>query len=106
MLDDARRMNDDAMCNVNAETARNAGAARSPVLTVSHFVSSARLLLERQIGLLWIGGEISACARAASGHLYFTLKDEGAQVRCVFYRQRHRALRSRFGKAWPSRCAR
>src|SRR5579862_634577 len=92
MLDDARRMNDDAMCNVNAETARNAGAARSPVLTVSHFVSSARLLLERQIGLMWIGGEISACARAASGHLYFTLKDEGAQVRCVFYRQKAQGL--------------
>src|SRR5579872_560920 len=85
-------MNDDAMRNVNAaETARGSGA-RPPVMTVSRFVSSARLLLERQIGLTWIGGEISACTRAASGHLYFTLKDEGAQVRCVLYRQKAQGL--------------
>ncbi|HJU23360.1 MAG TPA: exodeoxyribonuclease VII large subunit [Casimicrobiaceae bacterium] len=85
-------MNDDALRNVNETQAPGSDRARPPVLTVSHFVSSARLLLERQIGLLWIGGEISACTRAASGHLYFTLKDESAQVRCVFYRQKAQGL--------------
>lgn len=63
-------------------------AGVSPVLPVSLFVSSARLLLERHLGLLWIGGEISGCMRAASGHLYFTLKDASAQVRCVFFRNK------------------
>ncbi|MGE5171549.1 MAG: exodeoxyribonuclease VII large subunit [Rudaea sp.] len=62
------------------------------ILPVSLFVSSARLLLERQLGLLWIAGEISACTRAASGHLYFTLKDANAQVRCVFYRHKAQGL--------------
>jgi exodeoxyribonuclease VII large subunit len=63
-----------------------------PVMPVSLFVSSARLLLERQLGLLWIGGEVSGCTRAASGHLYFTLKDATAQVRCVFFRSKAQGL--------------
>ncbi|MGE5739367.1 MAG: exodeoxyribonuclease VII large subunit [Betaproteobacteria bacterium] len=63
-----------------------------PVLRVSAFVQSARLLLERNLGLLWIGGEISGCGRAPSGHLYFTLKDATAQVRCVFFRSKAQAL--------------
>ena len=46
-----------------------------PVMPVSLFVSSARLLFERQLGLTWIGGEISGFTRAASGHCYFKLKD-------------------------------
>jgi exodeoxyribonuclease VII large subunit len=57
-----------------------------PVLPVSLFVSSARLLLERHLGLVWVAGEVSGCSRAPSGHLYFTLKDANAQVRCVFFR--------------------
>ena len=83
-------MNDDATRNAGtpaqppASTPPRAGAA---VMPVSLFVSSARLLLERHLGLVWIAGEISGCTRAASGHLYFTLKDANAQVRCVFFRQ-------------------
>ena len=57
-----------------------------PVLPVSLLVSSARLLLERQLGLAWVAGEISDCRRATSGHLYFKLKDAAAQVQCVFLR--------------------
>ena len=63
-----------------------------PVMRVSAFVQSARLLLERNLGLLWIGGEISGCSRAPSGHLYFTLKDANAQVRCIFFRSKAQAL--------------
>ncbi|HEX6136648.1 MAG TPA: exodeoxyribonuclease VII large subunit [Casimicrobiaceae bacterium] len=61
-------------------------------MPVSLFVASARLILERQLGLVWIGGEVSGCTRAASGHLYFTLKDASAQVRCVFFRQKAQGL--------------
>jgi exodeoxyribonuclease VII large subunit len=65
---------------------------RAPVMPVSLFVSSARLLLERHLGLLWVSGEVSGCTKAASGHLYFTLKDAAAQVRCVFFRSKAQGL--------------
>lgn len=64
----------------------------APVVPVSRLVAQARLLLERELGLLWIGGEVSGCTRAASGHFYFTLKDAGAQVRCVFFRHKAQGL--------------
>ena len=63
-----------------------------PVLPVSLLVSSARLLLERQLGLAWVAGEISDCKRATSGHLYFKLKDAAAQVQCVFFRYKAQGL--------------
>ena len=57
-----------------------------PVIPVSLLVSSARLILERNLPLAWVSGEISNFTRAASGHCYFNLKDATAQVRCVFFR--------------------
>jgi len=66
--------------------------AGAPVVPVSQLVSSARLLLERNMGLAWISGEISGFTRAASGHCYFTLKDASAQVRCVFFRTKAQGL--------------
>ncbi len=63
-----------------------------PVIPVSRFVAKARLLLERELGLVWIGGEVSGCTRAVSGHVYFTLKDASAQIRCVLFRQKAQAL--------------
>ena len=60
------------------------------VIPVSLLVSSARLILERHLGLVWVSGEISGFTRAASGHCYFNLKDSGAQVRCAFFRQKAR----------------
>ncbi|MEO8306089.1 MAG: exodeoxyribonuclease VII large subunit [Betaproteobacteria bacterium] len=62
--------------------------AAAAVIPVSLLVSSARLILERHLGLVWVSGEISNFTRAASGHCYFNLKDAGAQVRCVFFRQK------------------
>jgi exodeoxyribonuclease VII large subunit len=62
------------------------------VLPVSLLISSARLLIERHLGLAWISGEISNFTRAASGHCYFVLKDKHAQVRCVMFRQRAQLL--------------
>ena len=75
--------------------------ARAPVVPVSLLVSSARLLLERQLGLVWVSGEIGNCTRAASGHVYFSLKDAHAQVRCVLFRLRaqHLAFALRDGLA-------
>ncbi|HEX4524231.1 MAG TPA: exodeoxyribonuclease VII large subunit [Casimicrobiaceae bacterium] len=64
----------------------------APVLPVSLLVGSARLLIERHLGLAWISGEISGFTRAASGHCYFMLKDEQAQVRCVLYRHKAQLL--------------
>ena len=46
----------------------------------------ARRTLERALPLLWVAGEISNFTRAPSGHCYFSLKDERAQVRCVMFR--------------------
>jgi exodeoxyribonuclease VII large subunit len=70
----------------------NAPFVARPVLPVSLLVSSARLLMERHLGLAWISGEVSNLSRAASGHVYFVLKDEQAQVRCVLFRQKAQLL--------------
>ncbi|MCC6210617.1 MAG: exodeoxyribonuclease VII large subunit [Burkholderiales bacterium] len=63
-------------------------ASQAPVLSVSQLLRSARDLLERRFPLQWIAGEVSNLRPAASGHLYFTLKDEAAQVDCVMFRGR------------------
>jgi exodeoxyribonuclease VII large subunit len=68
------------------------GVAAAPVLPVSLLVSSARLLIERHLGLAWISGEVSNHTRAASGHAYFLLKDDQAQVRCVLFRHKAQLL--------------
>ena len=60
--------------------------AAPPVLTVSALNAQVARLLERTFPLTWIGGEISNFTRASSGHWYFTLKDDGAQVRAVMFR--------------------
>ncbi|GAB2180357.1 exodeoxyribonuclease VII large subunit [Denitratisoma sp. agr-D3] len=61
-------------------------------LTVSELNRLARQALERALPLCWVAGEVSNLTRAASGHVYFTLKDEGAQVRCVMFRSRAQLL--------------
>jgi exodeoxyribonuclease VII large subunit len=90
MTDDAVRKPD--LSGLRAASGRSAAVPGAPVMPVSLFVSSARLLLERHLGLMWISGEVSGCTRAASGHLYFTLKDASAQVRCVFFRHKAQGL--------------
>ncbi|MCD4862793.1 exodeoxyribonuclease VII large subunit [Pseudomonas sp. PLB05] len=57
------------------------------VLSVSQLNSRARVLLEDVFAQVWVEGEISNLAKPASGHLYFTLKDGQAQVRCALFRQ-------------------
>lgn len=62
------------------------------VLSVSELNRLARNILERSFPLFWVSGEISNMTRAASGHWYFSLKDSGAQVRCVMFRGRNSYL--------------
>jgi exodeoxyribonuclease VII large subunit len=62
------------------------------ILTVAELNRQARLLLEQRFPLLWVSGEISNLTRAASGHVYFSLKDSQAQVRCVMFRSRAQIL--------------
>jgi exodeoxyribonuclease VII large subunit len=63
------------------------------VYTVSELTRLVRGDLERRYADLWLEGEISNCRRWNTGHLYFTLKDEHAQVRAVMFRTSLRLLR-------------
>jgi exodeoxyribonuclease VII large subunit len=65
------------------------------VLTVSELTTRIRELLVREFPDLWVEGEISNVREAQSGHLYFTLKDARAQVRCVCFRNEARLLKFR-----------
>ena len=56
------------------------------IFSVSQLNRSVRHLIETQLPLLWVEGEISNFARPASGHWYLTLKDDQAQVRCAMFR--------------------
>lgn len=62
--------------------------AADHVLPVSALNRLVREALEQRFPLLMVGGEISNLTRAASGHCYFSLKDETAQARCVMFRNR------------------
>ncbi len=65
------------------------------ILTPSSLNRLVRDLLEDALPLVWIEGELSNVARPASGHLYFTLKDAGAQVRCAMFRPKSGWLKFR-----------
>lgn len=62
------------------------------ILSVSELNGRVAGLIESSLGPVWVAGEISNFVRAASQHCYFTLKDAGAQVRCVMFRSRARGL--------------
>jgi exodeoxyribonuclease VII large subunit len=64
-------------------------------LTVSELTARIRDLLAKNFTDLSVEGEISNCREAQSGHLYFTLKDEKAQIRCVWFKQDRRGLKFR-----------
>lgn len=67
--------------------------ANSPsIFTVSRLNQAVRLLLEQEMGQVWISGEISNFSQPSSGHWYFTLKDDTAQVRCAMFRNSNRRV--------------
>ena len=63
------------------------------VLTVSELTGAIKDRLETHFGGLWVEGEISNLRVHTSGHVYFTLKDEGAQIRAALFKSRVRRLR-------------
>jgi exodeoxyribonuclease VII large subunit len=69
------------------------GPPAREVFTISRLNREARALLERGLGSVWLEGEISNLSRPGSGHWYFSLKDEAAQVRCAMFRQRNLLVR-------------
>lgn len=70
------------------------GAAFSHAMSVSELSRQVRHLLEVSFLQVWVEGELSGLSRPASGHWYFTLKDERAQVRCAMFRNNNRHLQT------------
>jgi exodeoxyribonuclease VII large subunit len=68
------------------------GPADADIFTVSRLNRKARQLLESGLPNLWVAGEISNLARPGSGHIYFSLKDDQAQVSCAMFRGNNRKL--------------
>ena len=62
------------------------------IYSVTRLNREVRTLLERSFSLLWVEGEISNLARPASGHMYFSVKDDDSQVRCAMFRGRNSTL--------------
>lgn len=67
-------------------------AGQRDIYSISRLNSEAKGLLEGSFPLLWVEGEISNLACPASGHWYFSLKDQRAQVRCAMFRNRNAHL--------------
>jgi exodeoxyribonuclease VII large subunit len=65
------------------------------IFTVSELTAKIRDLLAKNFMDILVQGEISNCREAQSGHTYFTLKDDRAQVRCVFFKQQQRGIKFR-----------
>ena len=63
------------------------------VLTVTELANRLRSVLEEKFPAVWVEGEISNFKVYTSGHAYFTLKDETAQLKCVLFRNRARRIR-------------
>ena len=74
------------------ELPRDPVAPTTGAVTVSQLLRNVRDTLERRFPLMWVRGELSNLSRAPSGHCYFTLKDDGAQVECVMFRSRAVAM--------------
>ncbi|MDP3562836.1 MAG: exodeoxyribonuclease VII large subunit [Legionellaceae bacterium] len=62
------------------------------ILSVTQLNRHIRTILEQDVGEVCVEGEISNLSKPASGHFYFTMKDASAQIRCVFFRNRHTPL--------------
>src|SRR5690349_8868690 len=59
------------------------------ILTVSQLNRQVKSYLENELGVVHVEGELSNLSKPVSGHFYFTLKDSGAQIRCVYFKNRH-----------------
>ncbi len=75
------------------QKAANSPSEQRKVFSVSEMALTIRRQLEREIGQIWITGEISNFMQPASGHWYFTLKDANAQLKCAIFKNRNRSAR-------------
>src|SRR4051812_20510215 len=80
------------LTSMQYDLSSDAVAPQRGVVTVAQLLRSVRDTLERRFPLMWVRGELSNLSRAPSGHCYFTLKDDGAQVECVMFRSRFAAV--------------
>jgi exodeoxyribonuclease VII large subunit len=71
----------------------NKSPAANDIYTISRLNREVRNVLEEVFPTVWVQGEISNLAKPASGHLYFSLKDNAAQVRCAMFKNRQSGLR-------------
>src|SRR5882724_4994555 len=60
--------------------------ATRKVLTVAELTTQVKRLLEKQVGQVWVTGEVTNLRAQSSGHIYFTLKDADSQLNCVLFR--------------------
>ncbi len=67
--------------------------ARREVLSVTELVSRLKKLTEKNFDFVWVEGEVSGLRRPASGHVYFTLKDDKAMLRAVLFKHQAALLR-------------
>ncbi|MFC5708193.1 exodeoxyribonuclease VII large subunit [Aeromonas eucrenophila] len=65
---------------------------RQQIFTVTRLNSAVRMILEQDLGLVWLTGELSNLAMPSSGHWYFSLKDISAQVRCAMFKGNNRRV--------------
>ena len=87
-LEGLREVDDPAVFAEVLDTDADAKVRRAAVGKVEDPASLTRAAIEKQFPLLWVSGEISNLVQAASGHVYFSLKDAQAQVRCAMFRSR------------------
>lgn len=71
----------------------NTSNSPAKIYTVSQLNREAALALGEHFLMVWVEGEISNLSAPSSGHLYFSLKDAGAQVRCALFKNQQRGLR-------------
>ena len=70
---------------------------KNRIVRVAELNFAIKQLLETNVPLLWVRGEISNFVKAASGHFYFSLKDDQAQVRCVMFRHKNQLVKDAIG---------
>jgi exodeoxyribonuclease VII large subunit len=71
--------------SLGATSPTDSRSAGRQVLSVSELTGQIRALLEKQIGQIWVSGEVTNLRTQSSGHMYFTLKDAAAQLSCVLF---------------------
>jgi exodeoxyribonuclease VII large subunit len=81
------------MTNFDSTITHSSSGFEREIISVSQLNRRAKQLLETHLPLLWIEGELSNVSQPSSGHWYFTLKDDQAQVRCAMFRNRNMMVR-------------